>query len=235
MAIWVGTSGYNYPEWKGNFYPETLPATKMLPYYAERFPTVEINYTYYRTPNAKTLDGWSRATPERFKLTLKAPKRITHDARLRDCADRVRYFCQTAATLGQKCGALLFQLPPYLRKDLGLLDTFLETFPQHTCAAFEFRHTSWLDDAVYARLKARNLALCVADSEKLKVPVTITADYAYFRLRDEGYTPQDIGRWADTIREKTSGCRDVFVYFKHEEAGKGPEFARILLDALGVK
>jgi uncharacterized protein YecE (DUF72 family) len=147
----------------------------------------------------------------------------------------VRQFCETATTLGPKCGALLFQLPPYLRKDLALLDAFLETFPQHTCAAFEFRHTSWLDDAVYARLKARNLALCVADSEKLKVPVTITADYAYFRLRDEGYTPQDIARWADTIRDKTSGCGEVFVYFKHEEAGKGPEFARGLLDALGVK
>ncbi len=235
MATWVGTSGYNYPEWKGSFYPEKLPATKMLPYYAERFPTVEINYTFYRTPNAKILEGWNRATPERFKLTLKAPKRITHDARLRDCADRVRYFCETAATLGPKCGALLFQLPPYLRKDLALLDAFLDTFPQNTCSAFEFRHVSWLDDAVYERLKARNLALCVADSEKLKVPAIITADYAYFRLRDEGYTPQDIARWADTIRDKTSGCRDVFVYFKHEEAGKGPEFARILLDALGVK
>jgi len=146
----------------------------------------------------------------------------------------VRYFCETAATLGPKCGALLFQLPPYLRKDLALLDAFLETFPQNTCSAFEFRHASWLDDAVYERLKARNLALCVADSEKLKVPAIITADYAYFRLRDEGYTPQDIARWADTIRDKTSGCRDVFVYFKHEEAGKGPEFARTLLDALGV-
>ena len=235
MATWVGTSGYNYPEWKGSFYPEKLPATKMLPYYAERFPTVEINYTFYRTPNAKILEGWNRATPERFKLTLKAPKRITHDARLQDCADRVRYFCETAATLGPKCGALLFQLPPYLRKDLALLDAFLDTFPQNTCSAFEFRHVSWLDDAVYERLKARNLALCVADSEKLKVPAIITADYAYFRLRDEGYTPQDIARWADTIRDKTSGCRDVFVYFKHEEAGKGPEFARILLDALGVK
>jgi len=234
MTIWVGTSGYNYPEWRGSFYLEKFPTAKMLPYYAERFQTVEINYTFYRTPNEKIFDGWNRETPDRFKLTLKAPKRITHDARLRDCADRVRQFCETAATLGPKCGALLFQLPPYLRKDLALLDTFLETFPQHTRAAFEFRHTSWLDDAVYARLKARNLALCVADSEKLKVPVTITADYAYFRLRDEGYTAQDIGRWADTIRDKTSGCGDVFVYFKHEEAGKGPEFARGLLNALDV-
>ncbi len=150
MAIWVGTSGYNYPEWKGSFYPETLPAAKMLPYYAERFPTVEINYTFYRAPNEKILDGWSKATPERFKLTLKAPKRITHDARLRDCGDRVRQFLETAATLGPKLGALLFQLPPNLKKDLALFDAFLDTFPPRVCAAFEFRHASWLDDEVYA-------------------------------------------------------------------------------------
>jgi len=234
MAILVGTSGYNYPQWKGSFYPEKLPATKMLPYYAERLSTVEINYTYYRTPNKKILDGWNRATPDRFKLTLKAPKRITHDARLRDCGDLVRYFLETAATLGPKLGALLFQLPPSLKKDLPLLDAFLETFPPGVCAAFEFRHGSWLNDEVYARLKPRNLALCVADSENMWTPVEITADYAYFRLRDEGYTPADIGRWAQTIRDKTSDCSDVFVYFKHEEAGKGPEFARLLLDALAA-
>src|SRR5215510_1743083 len=102
MAIWIGTSGYNYPEWKGSFYPETLPATKMLPYYAERFQTVEINYTFYRAPNEKILQSWSQATPERFKLTLKAPRRITHDSRLRDCADPVRRFLETASTLGEK-------------------------------------------------------------------------------------------------------------------------------------
>ena len=230
MTIWVGTSGYNYPEWRGSFYPEKFSTAKMLPYYAERFPTVEINYTFYRAPNEKILAGWSRETPERFKLTLKAPKRITHDARLRDCAEPLNYFLRTAATLGPKLGALLFQLPPYFKKDLPVLDAFLEAFPPDVCAAFEFRHLSWLDNEVYARLKAKNLALCVADSEKLSTPVEITANYGYFRLRDEGYTPDDIARWAQTILDKTSGCADVFVYFKHEEAGKGPEFARALLD-----
>ena len=230
--IWVGTSGYNYPEWKGSFYPEKLPAAKMLPYYAERFPTVEINYTFYRAPNEKILQGWDAATPGRFKLTLKAPKRITHDARLRDCGDRVRQFLETAAVLGPKLGALLFQLPPNLKKDLALFDAFLETFPPRVCAAFEFRHTSWLDEEIYARLRARNLALCVADSEKLSTPVEVTADYAYFRLRDEGYGPADIERWARVIEDRTSQCRDVYVYFKHEESGKGPEFARGLIAAL---
>jgi uncharacterized protein YecE (DUF72 family) len=233
MAIWVGTSGYNYPEWKGNFYPEKLPAAKMLQYYAERLSTVEINYTYYRTPNARILAGWNDATPERFKLTLKAPKRITHEARLRDCADRLRYFVDTAATLGPKLGALLFQLPPNFKQDLAVLDAFLEAFPPGVVAAFEFRHGSWLNQEVYRRLRARNLALCVADSETMATPVEITADYAYFRLRDEGYAPDDIARWAQTIRERTAGLSEVFVYFKHEEAGKGPQFARQLLDALG--
>jgi uncharacterized protein YecE (DUF72 family) len=234
MNFWVGTSGYNYPEWKGSFYPEKLPAAKMLPYYAERFPTVEINYTFYRAPNEKILDGWNKATPDRFKLTLKAPRRITHDRRLRDCADLVRQFLETAATLGPKLGAVLFQLPPNLKKDVALFDAFLDVFPPRVCATFEFRHESWLDEEIYARLRTRNLALCVADSERLSTPVVITADYGYFRLRDEGYTSNDIARWGDVMRERTSTCRDVFVYFKHEEEGKGPEFASLLMQHLGV-
>ena len=232
MAIWIGTSGYNYPEWKGTFYPETLPASKMLPFYAERFSTVEINYTFYRTPTEKILEGWNQATPERFKLTLKAPRRITHDARLRDCGDRVRQFLDTASVLGPKLGTLLFQLPPNLRQDPALFDAFLDAFPPRVCAAFEFRHASWFDEEVFARLRSRNLALCVADSEKLSTPIEITADYAYFRLRDESYQPADIERWADVIETKTAQCGDVFVYFKHEESGKGPEFARMLMDKL---
>ena len=234
MTIWIGTSGYNYPEWRGSFYPEKFAAAKMLPYYAERFRTVEINYTFYRAPNEKILDGWNKATPEQFKLTLKAPKRITHDRRLRECAEPVRQFLETAASLGPKLGALLFQLPPNLKKDVALLDSFLDTFPPHVCAAFEFRHESWLDEEVYARLRARNLALCVADSERLSTPVVVTANYGYFRLRDEGYTADDIARWGDVIREKASSCDDVFVYFKHEESGKGPAFALELMRVLGI-
>jgi uncharacterized protein YecE (DUF72 family) len=233
--IWIGTSGYNYPEWRGSFYPEKLPAAKMLPFYAERFPTVEINYTFYRAPNEKILEGWSSATPERFKLTLKAPRRITHDSRLRNCADPLRRFLETAATLGDKLGALLFQLPPNLKKDIPLFDAFLDAFPPRVTAAFEFRHESWLDDEVYGRLRARNLALCIADSEKLSTPVEKTADYAHFRLRDEGYTADDIARWGDVIRAKTSGMNDVFVYFKHEESGKGPEFGKMLMERLQVQ
>ncbi len=232
--IWIGTSGYNYPEWKGSFYPADLAAAKMLPYYAARFPTVEINYTFYRMPNEQLVAGWAAQTPSPYKLTLKAPRRITHDNRLKNCRALVESFCQVAGSLGDKLGALLFQLPPNLKKDVVLFDAFLADLPPRVCAAFEFRHTSWLDEDVFGRLAARNLALCVADSEKLSTPVRVTADYAYFRLRDEGYTPADIERWAETIARATGSSRDVFVYFKHEEEGKGPEFARLLMQHLGL-
>jgi uncharacterized protein YecE (DUF72 family) len=232
--IWVGTSGYNYPEWKGSFYPKDLSAAKMLPYYAARFPTVEINYTFYRMPNEKLCAGWAAQTPAPYKLTLKAPRRITHDSRLKNVGALVASFCQVAGTLGDKMGALLFQLPPNLKKDLALFDAFLAELPPKAPGAFEFRHDSWFDEDVFSRLQARNLALCIADSEKLSAPVRVTADYAYFRLRDEGYQKDDIARWADTIARATESCRDVFVYFKHEDEGKGPEFARLLMDHLGL-
>jgi uncharacterized protein YecE (DUF72 family) len=230
--IWVGTSGYNYPEWKGSFYPEKIKSADMLPYYAARFPTVEINYTFYRMPNEATVAKWAAETPSPYKLTLKAPRRITHDSRLRNCGELVVAFCRVAGTLGEKLGVLLFQLPPNLKKDLALFDAFLSDLPPKVRAAFEFRHESWFDEDVFSRLERQNLALCIADSEKLSTPVRLTADYAYFRLRDEGYTPADIQRWGETIKRETSACKDVFVYFKHEEEGKGPEFARLLMAQL---
>jgi uncharacterized protein YecE (DUF72 family) len=233
--IWIGTSGYNYPEWKGNFYPPDLPSAKMLRYYSARFPTVEINYTFYRMPNEKLVGGWAAETPSPYKLTLKAPRRITHDSRLKNCGELVQTFCQVAGTLGDKLGVLLFQLPPNAKKDLPLFEAFLSDLPPRVPAAFEFRHESWLDEEVLTRLSARNLALCIADSEKMSTPVRVTADYAYFRLRDEGYQPDDIKRWADTIKRETATCRDTFVYFKHEEQGKGPEFARLLMEYLEIR
>jgi uncharacterized protein YecE (DUF72 family) len=234
MALWVGTSGYAYPEWRGSFYPEKMQTAKMLPYYAERFATVEINNTFYRMPNAKLLEGWSAQTPENFKLTLKAPQRITHQKRLRECADDVKYFLEVAATLGPKLGAILFQTPPYLRMSLEVLDGFLEMLPAGLCAAFEFRHKSWMEQGVFDRLRAKGLALCVADSESFSTPLEITAGYAYFRLRDEGYQPADIERWAGIIRDKTASSSEVYVYFKHEEAGIGTEFANQLIKHLSV-
>ncbi len=185
-------------------------------------------------PTEKLVAGWAVQTPSPYKLTLKAPRRITHDSRLKNVGDLVSGFTRVASELGDKLGALLFQLPPNLKKDVALFDAFLETLPPNVCAAFEFRNVSWLDDEIWGKLAARNLALCIADSEKLSTPVHVTADYAYFRLRDEGYTPDDIRRWGDVIGKATGACREVFVYFKHEDEGKGPEFARLLMEHLGL-
>jgi uncharacterized protein YecE (DUF72 family) len=231
---WIGTSGYNYPEWKGSFYPPKLPAAKMLAYYAQRFSSVEINYTFYRLPSRKTLEGWQATAPDPYQFTLKAPRRITHDARLQNCDEILRAFCEVSLTLGPKLGVLLFQLPPSFKKNLGVLTGFLDLLPPGTRAAFEFRHPSWLDDEVFGTLGARNLALCVADSETLSTPVVSTADYGYFRLRDEGYGPADVARWAKAIAALAPDWSDTFVYFKHEDEGKGPEFANLLKQELGL-
>jgi uncharacterized protein YecE (DUF72 family) len=230
--VQVGTSGYNYPEWRGTFYPDKFSTEKMLAFYAERFPTVEINYTFYRMPNEKLLAGWAQQTPDHFTFTLKAPRRITHDARLQRCEDAVHAFHRTAQTLGPKLATLFFQLPPQFKKNADVFRAFLDLIPAGTRAAFEFRHPSWFDADVFAALRARNLALCVADSEKLSTPLEATADYAYFRLRDEGYQQPDLERWAAAVRG-LDGVRDAFVYFKHEEQGLGPDFARRFIAAVG--
>jgi uncharacterized protein YecE (DUF72 family) len=230
--ILIGTSGYNYPEWKGSFYPTDIASAKMLPYYASRFPTVEINYTFYRMPTPKLVSGWASQVPPSFRFTLKAPRRITHDKRLRGVADPLAAFLEAASALGPQRGALLFQLPPNFRKDILVLREFLAGLPAATVAAFEFRHESWLDDEVYAALRERNIALCIADSEARSTPVMATADYAYFRLRDEGYTESDLVRWSGVVRDLAANTRDVFVYFKHEDAGKGAAFGQRLMELL---
>jgi len=226
MRVLVGTSGYNYPEWKGPFYPATLPAAKMLSYYAERLPTVEINYTFYRMPNAKTIAGWSEATPPEFTFVLKAPRRITHDSRLKFVDKPLAYFCETAAALGPKLGPLLFQLPPNFKKDADRLRDLLPLIPSGVRCAFEFRHASWFADDVYGLLRGRNAALCIADTEDATTPLEATADFGYFRLRDEGYTKQALAKWAKTVRELGRSWTDAFVFFKHEEAGIGPKLAQ---------
>lgn len=229
--ILVGTSGYNYPEWRGTFYPEKFSTNKMLAFYADRFPTVEINYTFYRMPTEKLLEGWAAGTPGHFTFTLKAPRRITHDAKLQRCEDTLQAFCRIAATLGPRLGVLLFQLAPNFKKNTDVLKAFLELFPDGTRAAFEFRHPSWFDTDVFDALRSRNVALCLADSEKLSTPIEVTADYTYFRLRDEGYQQVDLEKWAGIVRALPP--KDAFVYFKHEEQGLGPDFAKRFMAAIG--
>ncbi len=230
--IHVGTSGYNYPEWKGRFYPEKIAASAMLPYYAGVFDTVEINYTFYRMPTPAVVEGWAAQVPEAFTFTLKAPKRITHDRRLQDVADPLRAFCTAAGALGPRLGCVLVQLGPTFKCDVARLQAFIDELPPALRVAFEFRHTSWWTDEVYDRLRARNLALCVADSPERHTPLVRTADYGYLRLRDEGYSEDDLARWADIVGQQQEAWRETFVYFKHEDEGKGPEFAALFRDKL---
>jgi len=231
MKIRAGTSGWSYKEWKGFFYPEKLPAKDMLRYYSERFPTVEVNNTFYRLPNLTTLEGWLSQVPEDFSFVLKASKRITHDKRLKDVGDSVDYLLRTSGTLGARLGPFLVQLPPNMKKDVPRLRDFLAIFPAR--AAFEFRHASWYDDEVYQALRERNAAWCIADTgEEGDPPFESTADWGYLRLRRVAYEEADLKSYADRIRQQSWG--EAYVFFKHEDAGTGPKLAARFLELCGV-
>lgn len=232
--IWIGTSGFQYPEWKGSFYPATLSTAKMLPFYAERFPTTEINYSFRRIPSAKTLANWSALTPEKFRFGFKALQEITHIKRLCNCEGLLATFCEALMRINEKLGPVLFQLPPFFKKDLPLLKDFLGALPKELNCAFEFRHSSWFDEETFSALKSRNAALCISESEKLATPLAFTANFGYLRLRREDYASKDISRWAKVIREHQSQLSDIYVYFKHEETGTGPKCAKQLISELGV-
>jgi len=228
MTIRVGTSGYNYSEWKGTFYPADLAASKMLAYYSERFDTVEINATFYRMPTPKTFGSWAAGTPGGFVFALKAPQRITHFARLRNVDEPVRAFVDAAQTLGPKLGPILFQLPPNFARDVGRLADLLALLPPGLRCAMEFRHASWFADEVYERLRGRNVALCIADTEEGTTPVVATADFGYLRLRDEGYGGAELAAWVETIRAQR--WPDAWVYLKHESGS--PALATTLKDQI---
>jgi len=232
MNIRVGTSGYSYKEWKGSFYPPDLPDKQMLRYYGERFGTVEINNTFYRMPSETLLTNWAAEVPAAFSFVLKAPQRITHRERLKESADSVGYFLKVAAVLADRLGPLLFQLPPNLRKDVPRLRDFLGLLPRERRAAFEFRHASWFDDEVYDALRAHDAALCVAEADDdLEVPLVPTASWGYLRLRKADYTDDDLRAWVDKLRAQT--WKDVYLFFKHEDQGKGPKLAARFLELAG--
>lgn len=223
VRVRTGTSGFSYPAWKGSFYPEKLPAARMLGHYARKLSAVEINNTFYRMPTDKLLAGWASQVPDDFSFALKAPRRISHDLRLHDAADVVRAFSERAFQLGARLGPTLIQLPPFLKKDLGRLLEFLAVLPPGFRATFEFRHESWFADDVYDALSAGNAALCVADSEKLQTPFVPTTRWGYLRLRREGYEDTDLGDWAARISKQD--WEDVWVFFKHEDEGVAPALA----------
>ncbi len=226
MQMLVGTSGYSYKEWLGHFYPEKLPANAMLRYYAEHFATVEINNTFYRMPAEAMLARWLEEVPEHFVFTLKAPRRITHEKRLREAESNVAEFLRRASALGNKLGVALFQLPPYLKKDLPRLRDFLELLPVDKRVAFEFRHASWQDDEVYEALRARGAMLCVTDTDEGDTPFVATSDCGYVRLRRTHYDDADLRAWIERIA--LLRLARTYVYCKHEDQALGTRFARRL-------
>ncbi len=213
--VLIGTSGFSYKEWCGSFYPEKIAGPKMLAFYAQHFPTVEINYTFRAMPRRQMLEKWCGETPKTFRFSLKAPERITHKARLRGVQSEIDYFIETAQVLGERLGPTLFQLPPVFKKDLGVLREFLAMLNSRVKVAFEFRNKSWLDDETFATLREGGCALCIAESDKLAAPVVRTADYAYLRLRKENYTEADLTGWAEQIKKLGAECAEVYVFLKH--------------------
>jgi len=224
MDLYAGTSGFSYREWKGPFYPPKLPAAQMLAFYAERLPAVELNNTFYRMPRASVLGAWAEQVPERFRFAIKASRRITHVKRLKEAADDAAYLARQLESLGARLGPVLFQLPPYARKDTERLGAFLEELPPGLAPAFEFRHRSWFEDDALAVLESHAAALCIVDSDgALEVPFVATAPFGYLRLRRPDYDDDDLRAWAGRVTQQ--GWRSAYVFFKHEDAGAGPRMA----------
>jgi uncharacterized protein YecE (DUF72 family) len=230
--LWAGASGYAFKEWKGSFYPEKIPPEAMLAWYAERLPAVEINNTFYQMPKVAVLAHWVEATPESFRFAIKASRRITHDARLKadQAADSTAYLYKNLATLGAKRGPVLFQLPPFLKKDLSRLTEFLQLLPEDHRAVFEFRNDSWFDDDVYAALRAAGAALCLSEREdNAPPPLVETAPWGYLRLRLENYSEDDLAQWVRRLA--ATRWQETHVYFMHEPTAPGYAATLLRLNA----
>ena len=232
--LYAGTSGFAYPAWKPAFYPEKTPQARFLEHYAKRLNSVEINYTFRRTPKSETLEKWVGQTPDDFTFSVKAHQRITHFKRLKeDAAEPTEFFLKSLAPLraAGRLGVVLFQLPPNLKKDLARLERFLPLLPEGMRYAFEFRNESWFDDDVYQALTDRNICLCQAESDELEAPRAVTADFVYFRLRKSEYSADDRAAIAAETQSLLSDGRTVFLYFKHEDSPEGALYAEELLNA----
>ena len=224
----AGASGYSFKEWKGVFYPRDIRPEAMLAWYAERLPTVEINNTFYRMPRGEVLEAWGRSTPESFRFAIKASRRITHLARLdaEKAGDSLAYLYRTLSALGGKRGPVLFQLPPFLKKDLPRLAAFLALLPERHCAAFEFRNASWFSDDVYDALRGAGASLCLSEREdNAPPPLVETASWGYVRLRLETYSESELREWSQRLLR--TGWKEIYVYFMHEPTA--PAYAQTLM------
>lgn len=219
----TGTSGWSYPAWKGVFYPQDLPGTRFLEHYASRLAAVEVNATFYRMPLGRTLALWRAQTPSGFVFALKAAQRITHQKRLLGVGEEVTRFIGAALELGPALGPVLFQLPPSMKRDVARLRALLELLPSGVRAAFEFRHESWLSTDVLQTIADAGAALCIADTDEGTTPLEATAPFGYLRLRRTSYDGAELARWVERIVEQPWG--EAFVFFKHEDAARGPEYA----------
>ena len=228
--LFAGASGYSFKEWKGTFYPADMKPDAMLAYYAGRLPTVEINNTFYRMPKTSVLENWAATVPEGFRFSIKASRRITHMSRLRaeTSSETLNYLYQNLAALGEKRGPVLFQLPPFFKKDLPRLVEFLALLPRGHCAAFEFRNDTWFADDVYAELKKAGAVLCFSEREdNAPPPLVETAPWGYVRLRLEEYSDAALRTWAERLA--ATGWREVYAYFMHEPTA--PAYAQSLMNA----
>jgi uncharacterized protein YecE (DUF72 family) len=223
--IWFGTSGFSYKEWKPVFYPPDVPEKQFLRYYATRLNSVEIDYTFYRIPNAKTIENWKSATSETFKFTLKASQQITHRERLRVPSEALDYFLTVIRPLEGRLGLVLYQLPPFFKCDIQKLETFLSVLPRGIAAAFEFRHDSWFNPDTYRLLKGHSAALCIHDADDHTTPLELTAPFTYIRLRRSEYNDQLRREWQDRIRNWAEAGIEVFAYIKHEDNPNAPLIA----------
>jgi uncharacterized protein YecE (DUF72 family) len=231
----VGTSGYAYKQWKGSFYPEKLPDKEMLSFYGQQFRTVEINHSFYRMPVESMVAKWGEHVPAGFQFALKLNQKITHIQKLRDAGENLKRFLEAASVLQpqNKLGPILVQVPPTFKADPAVLESFLSLRPPAFRFAFEVRHPSWHTEETYGLLRRHETALCMAETDKEPAPETLTANFAYLRLRKEDYTPKELSAWRAKIETWLAAGVDVFVYLKHEDEGKAPAFARRLLDAKG--
>jgi uncharacterized protein YecE (DUF72 family) len=229
--LFVGTSGWAYPSWKPDFYPEKLAQKNFLKHYSTQLNTVEVNFSFRQLLKDTTVQKWISETPEHFRFGIKAHQVITHIKRLKGTEDFVPRFLGTIEALAhaKKMGPVLFQLPPNLKFDPELLEGFLATLPRGLKSAFEFRHASWLTDATYGALRKHNIALCVAESEERNTPDVVTADFCYYRFRKPTYTEDERDAMSHRIREHLAAGRDTYAYFKHEETPEGAQYAVGLL------
>jgi uncharacterized protein YecE (DUF72 family) len=231
--LFAGTSGWAYPTWKPDFYPQKLPQKKFLGHYATQLNAVEVNFTFRQLVKETTLQNWLAETPNGFRFTIKAHQVITHIKRLKGTEDFLPRFLGTIEPLAAagKLGPVLFQLPPNLKIDGEVLEAFLQALPKRLQSAFEFRHASWFTDATYDALRKHGSALCVAETEDLTTPEVATADFLYYRFRKPNYPPDERKAMVDRIHGHLDAGRDVFAYFKHEDTPEGAIYARDLLQA----